>query len=112
MTIDLKALPNHLWGAEALPIADISEVGTFKRFRRGRHNEMLPIIYFKASNSNKLKHRKLTDVEMAQFWENDVWHNEMLFDVSYSINEGTATHTRLEVANRYNNIPNPLLTIH
>ena len=104
-------IPNHLWGKNTLDIANAIEIGTFKRFERHKKtNEMLPVIVLKPLTGKKLERRELTDIEFQQIWHNDVFANELLYDVTYIV-PNDSTNTRLEVANKYNGIQNQF-TIH
>lgn len=103
---------NHHWTAtNKLERESFTQIGTFKRFERtDKTNEMLPVILFKPVTGSKLERRALTNVEFQQIWHNDVFSNELLYDVTYFV-PGDSTHTRLEVANRFNQIQNQF-TIH
>jgi hypothetical protein len=105
-------ITSHEWTAtQALPIASTVKVGKFKRIGRDKKNEMLPLIYFNDGTSlKKLVKRDLTPVEFNQILFHDVWHNEMLYDVTYRIDDSN-THTRIEVANKFNGIKKQF-TIH
>ncbi len=116
MKLDINEIlnkPSYDWGSNTLEIYNFNKIGRFKMFERNNRNEMLPMIVLKPVNgSKKLMRRALTDVEFSQFWEHDVFSNELLYEINYLV-PNDSIHCRLEVACESNSIPNEFShTIH